>query len=229
MKDIQTIVTHFDNSEEFKNAYLFDLPNGGVFVNTKEEVGLGSAVLVYICFPDIPEGVPLRGTVVWRRPPTKWRSVLKPGLGIGFGEIDLEKRDFLLSYSIGKLSVKRTKSRRLPVDFQVDFLTADSWTTGRAINISREGLFILTDKKIVTDSPVQMKLFLNRKANADLYQGRVAWWCGRKPEIGIGVEFLFRSPIRRRKIYHFIDEREEKLISKIPGVARPTYRSRDSF
>ncbi len=213
MTDIQTIVTHFNSSDQFQNAYLFDLPNGGLFVNTEEEIGLGSGVLIYVCFPDIPEGIPLRGTVVWRRLPTKWRSMLKPGIGIGFGEIDRQKKDFLLSYAMGKLSVKRTKSRRVPVDFQVDFLSSENWVRGRVANISREGLFILTDKTVVTDTAVQMKLFLNGSTHADLYQGRVAWQCNRKPERGIGVEFQFRSPIRRRQIYHFIDNREEKLVS----------------
>ncbi len=220
MAETRKTVVKFRTRAEFDDSYLPDLPHGGVFVPTDEDYKLGDSVLVYLCFPEVPQGVPLRGTVIWRRAPTKWRSALKPGIGIRFDEAELERRDFLLSFVRGKIDPRRGRHRRVPADFRVDFSLEETWNTGRALNISREGIFILTEEYVKKDSSLQMKLFLKNAAQPDLYFGKVRWHCPRKPEIGLGVEFRFRSPIHRRKIHRYVVEREEILMAQVPQLAR---------
>ncbi len=224
MTEIRTAVLQFNTRREFEENYLPDLPEGGVFVETVNDYFVGEQVELYLCFPEIPQGVPLRGTVIWRRPPTKWRSALRPGIGVRFDPSDQEQRDFLLSFCNGDLDAKRGRNRRVPADFRVEFSTTDTWVAARALNISRDGLFITTDATLPLNSLVQMKLFLDESAPPDLYFGRVAWQCDETTGSGIGVEFKFKSPIRRKKIHRFVEKSEDKLIQRIPQIARSTRR-----
>ena len=202
---MKSIVLQFENRQAYRDAVLDDLARGGVFVETRSDLELGEPVQLYLCLPEIPEGIPVVGRVVWRRSPTRWRSALPPGVGVEFDESENDKVHFMNNLCRQRVSSRRVRSRRVQTDFRVDFLAGGRWNEARALNISKEGLFILTDVELGPETPVTMKLFLHGGA-PDLYMGRVAWRCAKRPETGLGVEFSFRSPARRRKIREFIEE-----------------------
>ncbi len=222
MVGARTKVMRFDSRSDFDNVYLRDIPGGGVFVQTDEHYTLSENVLLYLCFPDIPEGIPLNGTVSWRRPPTKWRSSLQPGIGVQVNDADQAQLYFLVNFSKGRIGARRAVDRRISAEYRVDFASLGRWYSGKTLNISREGLFILTDAKVSPDTALEMKLFLNGKKPPEPYFGRVAWQNGPTRKAGVGVHFQFKTPIRRKRIHHFVNEKEEEIIKKIPNMARTT-------
>ncbi|MBW2537114.1 MAG: PilZ domain-containing protein [Deltaproteobacteria bacterium] len=221
---MKTYVLQFRRRDEFESAFLGDLPQGGVFIPTANNHDLDDHIQVYVCIPSIPEGVPLRGTVIWRRAPTKWQSALQPGIGVAFSEHEHARLAFLLEVMSGETTPRRNRSRRVPADFRVDFHADNGWLQGKALNVSRGGLFILTETLLEPKTPLDMKIFLEGPAMPDLYMGHVAWLCGKRPEMGLGVEFKFRSPIQRQNIYDFVEREEERLVKLVPRLARSTMR-----
>jgi type IV pilus assembly protein PilZ len=172
---MRTVVLKFESRTEFERIYMHEPAGGGVFIETDEEYTLGELVRIYLCFPDIPEGIPLRGKVVWRRPPTKWRSALLPGIGVSLSDDYGPQRNFLIDYSTGRIEPRRQRDRRIPADFPLEFKAISRWTAGRTLNISREGLYILTDVSILPGTEIDMRLFVRGKGLPESYRGKVAW------------------------------------------------------
>jgi Tfp pilus assembly protein PilZ len=205
----------FNSRSDFERSYLYDLPNGGVFVPTTSDYAISELVLLIINFPEIPDGILLHGRVAWRRPKTKWRSALQPGIGVALDEADPEKVDFLLKFCNGRLEDRRGKSRRIPVKFRVDFLSADNiWHEGLARNISKEGLFVSTNTALTTGNPLVLRLHLTENEPPDKCFGRVARQCYDSSIPGVGIELEYKTPVRRRRIYDYIKQQEARLIEK---------------
>jgi Tfp pilus assembly protein PilZ len=214
--DMRTAVITFGQPSEFGKVYLRDFPNGGLFIETDGDYFLGERLRILACFPEIPEGIEIHGTIVWRRSPAKRTSPLKPGIGVSLDETEKERLRFLLNYSNGEAEIRRGRSRRIPADFRVDFACSREWHSGKALNISREGLFILTDAPVSPNTTLQMKLYLSSGSPPEVFLGKVAWQCGRKPETGIGVEFQFGTQIRRQKILQYVEQGESTLAKRFP-------------
>ncbi|MDJ0762454.1 MAG: PilZ domain-containing protein [Myxococcota bacterium] len=204
----------FESRDDFEQVYLHDLPGGGVFVPTDKAYGLGDMVSIKLCFPEIPEGIQLRGRVVWRRPATRWRGSLQPGVGISLEKAEPEKIQFLVRYCEGRLEARRGKSRRIPVDFDVDFSTSDNWYRGKATNISREGIFIATDAPVLVGETLILRFFIDKSAPPDQCYGRVVWQSARSSEAGIGVELEYKTAHGKQQIYNFVKRIEESLIQR---------------
>jgi Tfp pilus assembly protein PilZ len=213
---MRTAVITCGQPGEFGKVYLREFPTGGLFIETDTDYFLGERLRVLICFPEIPEGVEIHGSIVWRRSPAKRTSQLKPGIGVSLDETEKERVRFLLNYSEGQARIRRGGSRRIPADFRVDFAYSSEWHSGTALNISREGLFVLTETPAPTDTVVQMKLHLVSGGPPEVFFGKVAWRCERKPETGIGVEFQFKTQVQRQKILQYMEQGENLLAKRFP-------------
>jgi Tfp pilus assembly protein PilZ len=222
---MRTLVLNFDSQNNFEKVYLDNDSGGGVFVETVDDFTLGEMVRLYLCFPEIPEGVPLEGRIVWRRPPTKWRSRLLPGIGICFNLDQKNRKEFLLDYSKGRVMTRRRKDRRIVAAFPVEFSQAGDWVSGRTENLSREGVFINTDVSVYPGTKVQLRLYLRGQKTPDTFFGKVAWESDLDSLSGLGVEFSFRSPIQRKVIHNFINKKEDRLIERIPDMSRTSSRN----
>ncbi len=222
---MRTVVLKFESRTEFERVYAHEPTGGGLFIETEEAYTLGELVRIYLCFPDIPEGISLRGKVVWRRPPTQGRSALQPGIGVSLSDDYGPQRNFLIDYTNGRIEPRRQRDRRIPADFPLEFKSISRWTAGRTLNISREGLYILTDVSILPGTEVDMRLFFRGKGPSEAYLGRVAWEKNDHPNMGIGIQFQFQSPRQRNVVAEFVNRREDRMISTIPRMARTSSRN----
>lgn len=217
---MRTIALHFESSRMFMQDYLRDLPGGGVFVETTEPFEIGERVALLLLFPEIPEGLQLSCEVAWRRQPAKWRSSLAPGIGVAFGTANRSRVEFLLDYCQGQLSAARKPGRRIPVDLRVDIVDEAERISGRIKDISRGGVFIVTDRQFNLDALVELDLYLDNEDSPERYKGRVAWHRSSGNDAGVGIEFQFGAPIRRQRISRFVGHIESLIAQgKIPVVS----------
>jgi len=208
---MRQIHVQYASGSELIEDYLRDLDFGGLFVRTTDEFSVGERVELTIVFPDVPDGVALRGDVIWRRAPMRWRSALLPGIGVGFVEEHHNRAEFLLDFCNGELSALRVKGRRVPADFRVDILSESKKIQARAKDISKGGLFVRTETPFAKDSKLDLLLHLSQSEPPARVPARVAWSRAVSPDVGIGVEFLFRTPIRRAQITRYVRDLEARL------------------
>jgi uncharacterized protein (TIGR02266 family) len=202
----------FSEKYEFLEVFLGDIPGGGIFVRAEDEYSVGESVAVHLCFREIPEGVSLGGKVVWRRAPAKWRSALVPGLGVQFDDSERTRVEFLTDFCRGQLSAKRKSEERIPTDIPIEYCFAGNWIKGRVRDISRGGLFIVTDNFIPPNTSVDMNLFSSKFGKPDRITGEVAWMRTNGPETGVGVRFELQSPTRRRRVEKLVDQIRDRFI-----------------
>jgi type IV pilus assembly protein PilZ len=219
---MRTIVLKLESRTEFKRIYMREPSSGGLFIETEDSYALGELVRVYLCFPDIPEGIAVCGKVVLRRPSAMGRSALLPGIGIALSKEYQPQRNFLLDYTEGKVEPRRQRDRRVPADFLVEFRAISQWTSARTLNISREGLFILTDVSVLPGTKIDMRLYFRDKDHPEDYRGQVTWEKNEHPDMGIGVRFQFQNRRQEKLVNDFVEPLEQKMISSIPEMARTT-------
>lgn len=188
---MRNLVVTFGRRSELLESYLQDAPGGGVFVATDEDVGVGERVQTVLVFPEIPEGVPLHGTVIWRRPPVRWRSALRPGVGVAWDEAERSRKEFLLEFCRGHLASVRGRGQRMNVALRVLFSAAppgSPWREGRTRDMGRGGLFLLTDDLLIEGEAVALRVYFEDSAPPEIVLGRVSWRQLRE-ERGMGVAF----------------------------------------
>lgn len=217
---MRPVYVEYASCGDFLQDYLADLHSGGLFVHTTDAYEVGESLLITVVLPQIEDGVALAGHVIWRRAPARWRSALLPGIGVGFVEDHLNRAEFLLDFCNGELSALRKKGRRVPADFRVDILSGNNKISGRAKDISRGGLFVRTHTRFARDSQVDLALFFGEDESPEHFAGRVAWYKAAEPDPGIGIEFMFRTPVKRMQITNFVHQIEGRLSMPPPPPGR---------
>jgi type IV pilus assembly protein PilZ len=197
--------------EDFRDIYLPDVPGGGLFVETTEEFSVGEQIVVCVVFPEIPRGVPLQGEVIWRRRPARWRSALKPGIGVAFARLERARLDFLEDFSAGMLAATRKKGRRVPASLACDFVVGGRRYSSVTRDIGREGVFILTKLAVASGTPIEMDVVLDESRPAERLRGHVVWCRQGEADAGIGVKFEFRGPARQLKVEQLVTNIENRL------------------
>ena len=201
------------STDQFLDNYQRDLPGGGVFVPTLEEYYPGEVIQLELFFPQIPEGLVLEGTIAWRRAPARWKSALRPGIGVSFGQKQRSRLEFLLDLCRGDLDRIRKPGRRVPANMRVDIVRGDQRSVGRSKDISRGGVFVLTDLPLDRLEQVELDLFFPGSTSPERFLGTVAWSRHEGEEMGVGVRFAFRTPVRRRQIGNLVSSIEGRLAS----------------
>ncbi|MCP4676502.1 MAG: hypothetical protein GY854_13510 [Deltaproteobacteria bacterium] len=187
----------FSRKEDFFKVYTPNASEGAVFVATQAALKAGEPVELKLCFNDIPEGVPLKGHVIWRRLPTKWRAVLPPGIGIRLIESERRRLEFLIDYCDGKSLPRRKTGERLQTDLPVDFFSNRRRLFGRMLNISRGGVFIETPHLLPTAAPIELNIHIEENKPPQELKGQVVWQRDRNPSLGFGVKFNLPSVAAR--------------------------------
>lgn len=161
----RTEVLIFRNRKDFMSILLPDLPpSGGVFVSTHSAHNLGDPLQVHLFFPQIPEGIVLYGKVAWRRLPTKWKSALKPGIGVALEQRCLANLSYLMDFCNGSVNSRRKAGIRIQTDFPVEIQLSNGTVSGRAENIGRGGVFVATEKMIEPATTVDIALYIREKS-----------------------------------------------------------------
>ncbi len=87
-------------------AYMPFIRNGGLFIPTKKEYGLGDEVFMLLNLMDEPEKLPVAGKVVWVTP--KGAGGTKAaGIGVQFNDQDDVARSKIETYLAGALQSDR--------------------------------------------------------------------------------------------------------------------------
>ena len=87
-------------------AYMSFLNNGGLFVATQRDIGLGQEVLLLLNLMDEPEKLPVAGKVVWLTPEGA-QGNRQAGIGVEFSEQDAGISAKIENYLGGALSSER--------------------------------------------------------------------------------------------------------------------------
>ena len=96
--------------------YLFDfcrdLGVGGVFIQTKEPLPMGSEVALTFTLPDSKETLDAKGKVIWVQGQVEGRSEQSPGMGVQFDQFAPEQRELLEEFiaRYGNRQSETTKS-----------------------------------------------------------------------------------------------------------------------
>jgi Tfp pilus assembly protein PilZ len=218
-QQIKTI--RFKNRNDFHESILDDFPSGGLFVQTDSEYALDEPVRVRACFPEIPEGVLLLCNVVWRRPPAKWNSALKPGIGVSVDSTDLHRWNFLMDYVTGSAQSKRVTGPRIASSIGLQLICDDIVLSTKAMNISPGGMFVSTDAPIAARTAIEMDISLEAKEPPIRHFGQVVWRQEVGGEEGLGVAFRYRNSKQRTQILNLMErETSQRLSDLFPGSYR---------
>jgi len=203
--DSRSLSIYHARREEFLERYLGDLPGGGAFVPTAERFEIGQRITISFQFPEIPDGLSVHGTVAWRRTPVPWRSVMLPGVGVAFGTGQRSRVEFLLDFCRGYLSDLRKPGRRIPTQLRADILDGGARVEARVRDISHGGVFVLMPAPLAPGALVDLELFVRPDDSPERLSGRVAWSRSNGDEPGMGVQFDFQSPARKRRFASYVD------------------------
>jgi type IV pilus assembly protein PilZ len=191
--------------EEFLERYLADLPGGGAFVPTAERFEIDERVSLTFQFPEIPDGLSLRGRIAWRRTPVPWRSVMLPGVGVAFGDGQRSRVEFLLDFCRGYLSDLRKPGRRIPTTLRADIVRAGDRIQACVKDISHGGVFVQTPAPLAVGAPIALELFVRTEDPPEPLSGQVAWNRADGDEPGMGVRLDFSSKARKRRFESYVD------------------------
>ena len=87
-------------------TYMPFLKNGGLFLATKKDYGLGDEVFLLLNLMDEPEKIPVAGKVVWITPKGAG-GTRSAGIGVQFNEQDDVARTKIETYLAGTLQSDR--------------------------------------------------------------------------------------------------------------------------
>jgi uncharacterized protein (TIGR02266 family) len=113
---------------------------------------------------------------------------------------------------------------RVPLETEVRVGLTDMDTWGRALNISRGGIFIESEATVVPDTEVQLEFQLPDVPEAFLPTAKVVWrrtqsTTGRP---GLGLQFLKLDRDSAQRLDDYIYEHAESLVdAEIPGLPAP--------
>lgn len=188
---MRLLKARFKSKKGFLEAYDDTHPQGAIFCPTTRALAEGEAVAVEVYFPDMPNKMLLRGTVL------SWRSALprlrvRAGATVAFDSDEAEKREFILAIAAGERrdAVKR-RHPRLPVEVPVRWRLVNSTDLleAQVRDISIGGAQLITEEPLAVDDEVVVELTAPGGAQPFSIAGRVT----NITEGGYGVRFIYRD------------------------------------
>ena len=199
---MNVLKARFRTRRDFLDAYTDEFPHGGLFCATTCPLAPADEVLVELSFPDLPNKMMLRGTIV------SWRSALprlrvRAGAVVRFDPSEQEKREFVLAAAKGD-APEATKRRhtRLPVDVSVLWRRANS-TEARSAHlyeISVGGAQLVTEQALALDEDILLELTAPGGAHSFEIAGKVT----NIMQSGYGLRFVYRDGGGSRRLKEVI-------------------------
>jgi len=197
------LTLRFDSPKKLGQYLLADQDPGGIFCATSEELELGERVALTICLPDVPEGLYLLSSVIWRRRPTKWRSTLVPGVGLAFDEVSRPQVEFLLGHIAGSVASTRRHWPRHDIELPVEISAEGEVYLSTTKDIGLGGMFVRFDSPCEVGNQVDVSVFPEGPDNPVAFRGKVAW-ARRGSDPGFGLAFDPRDTGLRRRAEQII-------------------------
>ena len=216
------ITLKFDSPKKLAQYLLTDQDPGGIFCANSAEFELGESVIVTICLPDIPEGVALVSKVIWRRRPTKWRSSLVPGVGLGFDEVSRPQAEYLLRHVAGNVSSTRRNWPRHDLELPVEISAGGEVYVSTTRDIGLGGMFVRFETPCEIGGEIEINVFPEGPDKPVEFHGKVAWTRGGEIDPGFGLAFPQTDDELRHRAEQLIIANEPASFSAKTQDARAT-------
>ena len=117
-------------------------------------------------------------------------------------------------------SSERRREHRAPIELKVEYKRLNSFFADYTRNISRDGMFIKTDKPLGIGTEFVFKLQVPQLDNPLELHGRVQWTvkpsqASDEQDPGMGIGFIYENEAQRQKVMAIV----EKLMVKSLGKA----------
>lgn len=164
------------------------LSTGGLGLLLSETIPRGTTVVVQVCLEE-----PMRGHIIWVDKPSLTEGGTHVPHGVGF--------DHPLDPDVIHQWVRNAKqqaSRRVPVQFDVEFTQAGNPVHGTCLNLSNEGMFIGINHPPLPGTEIELRFKPHGLAHTLAIPAQVVWMRGEEPSpgavTGMGVKFLEVDP-----------------------------------
>jgi len=203
---MRILKARYRSGDEFLEHYLPSLPGGGLFYPTREQVPVGTDLILEIRFPELANRQMMRAFVAWRRP-GRHRTGLRAGLGLELQPAETRRRDFLLAVAHGEVQdVTPRRHRRLPVTLTADWRVAlDRETHSSNVeDIGPGGAFLRTTEFLPPGTEIVLDITPPGSLRPLAIAGKVAWTRHTTGEEGLGVEFKTRDAGGTRRLKELV-------------------------
>ena len=193
---------------EFLDALDKEEPAGELFCPVTTPMEEGQRVVVEVHFPQLPNKMLVRGTVVW------WRAALprlrvRAGAQVSFHKDDIDSLAFIKDLAGGEtVEAVRRRHPRIPVTLDVQCRMADSADRfeGKLRDISIGGALLITEHDVNADEDLVIELTTPGGAHPMDIAAKVT----HQGAEGAGVRFIYRdgggSQRLREVVRRLIDE-----------------------
>jgi len=186
----------FGTPSEFKTAMLAVEP-GGLFVPGRYDLQVGDPVTVHCIFPGIPDGVPVRTRVLWRRLSAGRDANVRAGLGLVVRSSSMTTYRKLIEYAEGKATLPGRKEERFPTHIPVQCEIGEKdvvKATGEIADVSVQGAALRIPHRPAVGDRLKLRL-TDPKGRDCALEGFVTWIRGTPgnpvaPSL-VGVELQF--------------------------------------
>ena len=203
---MRILKARFRSGDEFIENYLPALPGGGLFYPTREQIPVGTDLLVEVRFPELANRQMMRAFVAWRRP-GRHRTGLRAGLGLELQAQESRRRDFLLAVAHGEVQdMTARRHRRLPVALIAAWRVAlDRETHSSHVeDIGPGGAFLRTTEFLPAGTEIVLDITPPGSLRPLAIAGRVAWSRHTTGQEGLGVEFKTRDAGGTRRLKELV-------------------------
>ncbi len=200
---MEILKIRFRSPGEFETSYDAALPNGGMFCPTTKSLPNGTAVIVELSLPSLPNKVLIRGTVrSWR--PALPRLRVRAGAVVEFAENEAEKRDFILESIAGQhQEAIRRRHTRLPLEIPVRYRLTENPAFSESVltEISVGGAMLQTDTALPLDTDVILEIMPPGAVSPIHISGKATF---HNKEGGTGLKFIYRDGGGSRRLRELV-------------------------
>ena len=188
---MKILKARYKSGQEFLDALDKEDPAGELFCPVTTPLDEGQRVVVEVHFPQLPNKMLVRGSVVW------WRAALprlrvRAGAQVSFDSGDMESLDFIKDLAGGEaVDAVRRRHPRIPVTLDVQCRKADSADLfeGKLRDISIGGSLLITEYEVDAGDDLIIELTTPGGAHPMDIAAKVTH-CGAE---GAGVRFIYRD------------------------------------
>jgi uncharacterized protein (TIGR02266 family) len=217
------ISTEFPVKEQLLRQFEWRERQPVLFMPSDQRIELGEKVKLVVKFPTEERIFWLNGTVIGRRVASSGIPPLPAGIEIEI-ERDMHRSlQMLLDHAGGKqVYRKERQNQRLACSFVVTYRQDKDFIQEFTADLGEGGTFIRTENFLPEDTEVECRLKPPGHMLGIKLKGRVAWVRDRGQPKGMGIEFMFVNPRKRKKLRDLVEklvaEREDDEVD--PGVQR---------
>jgi len=199
---MRVLKARYRDKQGFLEAYDEQLETGGVFCPTTQSLEEREEVVVEVHFPEMPNKMMLRGTVVsWR--PALPRLGVRAGAVVAFSSEEADKVGFILEVAAGqRKDATKRKHTRLPIERPVRWRRANSVDFEQAAlrEISIGGAQLVTTDMLEMDEDVVIELVMPGGASPISIATKVTY----KTPAGYGLRFMYRDGGGSRRLREMV-------------------------